>query len=133
MDIAVVQTKEGSSLQFLLVILLEWEEGGLGGRGCVCEMEAEGRGWLLVAVPQKAHAASFYIQRPGDASPSTALQTVWHSYHRRKPLERPQPPASSVERLCVYTVSEEPCARPYAPPECNTFLVLHPEILAHKI
>lgn len=66
MDIAVVQTKEGSSLQFLLVILLEWEEGGLGGRGGVCEMEAEGRGWLLC---HRKHMLQAFISR-GQATPA---------------------------------------------------------------
>lgn len=59
MDIAVVQTKEGSSLQFLPVILLEREEG----RGWVGGIW--GGSWRLgpVAVPQKAHAASSLIQQ----------------------------------------------------------------------
>lgn len=46
----------------------------------------------LVAVPQKANVTGFFSSsRRGDASPSTALQTVWHMGHRRKPLERSEP------------------------------------------
>ena len=95
-DIAAVEGKAGSNVQSLPVILLERRNGrGDGG-------EERRRGWLpchrkhmLLAVPSS---------RRGDASPSTALQTVWHRGHRRKPLERSEPPASSVERVCVRTL-----------------------------
>lgn len=40
MDITVVQTKEGSSLQFLPVIRLEREEGGVKARAGCCATES---------------------------------------------------------------------------------------------
>lgn len=69
-------------------------------------MEKRGS-WLLCHGKQMLLA--FSSSRRGDASPSTALQTVWHTGHRRKPLERSQPKASSMERLCVYYVCVGVC------------------------
>lgn len=69
-------------------------------------------GWLLCH--KKHMLLAFSSSRRGDASPSTALQTVWHTGHGRKPLERSQPPpASSMERVSVYSVRVRVCMRPY--------------------
>lgn len=76
----------------------EEQTGGEAGDGG----EERRRGWLLCHGKHMLLAVS--SSRRGDASPSTALQTVWHRGHRRKPLERSEPPASSVERVCVRTL-----------------------------
>lgn len=67
------------------------------------------RSWLLC---HREHILlPFSSRRRGDASPSAALKTVWHAGHRRKPLERSQPPASCMESGSVYSVwvSESVC------------------------
>lgn len=110
MDIEAVQSKAGSNVQFLPVILLERRWGGEGGCGRWRQGERR-RGWLLCH--RKHMLLAFSSSRRGDASPSTALQTVWHTGHRRKPLERSQPPASSMERGSAYFVWARVCACPY--------------------
>lgn len=110
MDVSVVQTKEGSSLRFLPVILLEKEDGeGNGEGGRVCEMEAEGRAGCCAT-----ESTCCELFHPAGVATPAPPQLSRQSGHRRKPLERPQPPASSVERLRVCAVREEPRTRPYA-------------------
>lgn len=108
MDIAVVQTTVGSSLQFLPVILLQRVKGG-----------SERVRWKLkaglVAVPQKEHVKSLFIEQARrsqtlHSSPVRLAQGPREENLWKEHSPQPQAWKDYVFIFCV----RNPCVRPYA-------------------
>lgn len=120
MDIAVVQTKVRPSLQFLPVILLERVRGGERVR------------WKLkagpVAVPQKEHVESLFIQQARQrqtlhSSPVRLAQGPQEENLWKEHSPQPQAGKDYVFILCVRS-HVYALMRLLMPLECNAFLVL---------
>lgn len=104
-DIAAVESKAGSNVQSLPLILLERSNGRGGGRW---RRGAEER---LVAVPQKAHVTGCFIEQakrrqPLHSSPDSLVQGPQEETFgkiRAPSLER-------GKSMCAYTACETACA-----------------------
>lgn len=105
MDIEAVQSKAGSNVRFLPVILLERRWGG-----GLWEMEAGGKEERLVAVPQKAHVTGFFIQQARQRQPlHSSPDSLAHGPQEETFGKITAPSLKHGKRKCVFCVSKDMC------------------------